>query len=389
MKPRPRLALLGAFAFPAPQGSQVYAAGQARALADAGAEVELFAYDAGTGPGPPELCLRRTRPGLAPTGFHSGLHPRKLAADAALGACLLEAHRERAFDAVLAHNAEAALVALSLRPRLQIPVVYVAHTLWRYELSAYARLGRASAAIGGALDRWLASRADAVVALTGDAARELGPHARGPLVTLPPGVQPVVADTDEVTEACRRAALRPGGYALYAGNLDAYQDLGVLAALARHAALPIALATHAATAPTTLAGARVLTQIGVREAAALARGAHALLLPRERPGGFPIKLLNYWTAERPVVACADAADGLVHGDNAWLVPARAGAQIWARALEALEDARLRERLVRGGRRALARRHAWPELAHRTLALVEQIRGSHPAPLRAATRVVAL
>ena len=57
-----RLAALGAFPFPAPLGSQRFAAEQADALRAAGAEVELLAY----GPGP----VRR-------------LDPRKLADDRA------------------------------------------------------------------------------------------------------------------------------------------------------------------------------------------------------------------------------------------------------------------------------------------------------------------
>ena len=86
------------------------------------------------------------------------------------------------FDAVLAHNAEAALVALALRARLRLPVVYVAHTLWAEEMGdvAAACPGVARAA-GVALDRALARVADAVLALTEPARRALAPFARGPV----------------------------------------------------------------------------------------------------------------------------------------------------------------------------------------------------------------
>src|SRR3990172_8207122 len=86
-----RLALVGAFAFPAPLGSQRFFAEQADALRTAGAEGERFTYAAA---GPP---LR-------------GFDRRKLSADRALARALLTAHRARAFDAVLAHNAEATLI---------------------------------------------------------------------------------------------------------------------------------------------------------------------------------------------------------------------------------------------------------------------------------------
>ncbi|MGH7286905.1 MAG: glycosyltransferase, partial [Myxococcota bacterium] len=143
-----RLALLGAFAFPAPLGSQRFAAEQAEALRATGAEVELFTYPAAG------VTLR-------------GFDPRKLAADRVLGRALLAAQRARPFDGLLAHNAEAALLALSLRRRLDLSVIYVAHTLWAEELPTWLApvLGPAARTAGGALDRALVRAADGVLVL--------------------------------------------------------------------------------------------------------------------------------------------------------------------------------------------------------------------------------
>ena len=139
-----RLALLGAFAFPAPLGSQRFFAEQASALQAAGSEVERFSYAA------EGLTLR-------------GLDPRKLAADYALGRALLAAHGAARFDAVLAHNAEAALLALALRQRLGIPVVYVAHTLWAEELETWLAPGLR----GGAITMKFSQDAPIEVSLSG------------------------------------------------------------------------------------------------------------------------------------------------------------------------------------------------------------------------------
>ena len=54
-----RLALVGAFAFPLPQGSQLFVRDQAQALAAAGADVTLFCYGHGSGEEPPGLRIVR------------------------------------------------------------------------------------------------------------------------------------------------------------------------------------------------------------------------------------------------------------------------------------------------------------------------------------------
>ena len=347
-----RLALLGAFAFPAPLGSQRYAAEQARALREAGAEVELLAYP---------TAGARLR----------GLHPRKLAADRALGRRLAAAQRTRPFDAVLAHNAEAALVALALRRRLGLPVVYVAHTLWAEELHAWAPLP-GSGGLGAALDRALARAADAVLVLSEPARRSLAPAARGPVALVAPGHRAEPAPTAaEIASACARHGLPPEGFALYAGNLDRYQDLALLdAAATRAPGLPAVVVTHAARGA-RFRGLRVIEVGTVEEARLLTYGAALALLPRRSQGGFPIKLLHYMEAARATVARTGVAGVLEHGESAWLLRDDAGPGEVAAAIRSLAaDAALRRRLGEGALRRLETHHAWPARAAETLALVE-------------------
>jgi glycosyltransferase involved in cell wall biosynthesis len=96
------------------------------------------------------------------------------------------------------------------------------------------------------------------------------------------------------------------------------------------------------------------------------------VLPRRRPGGFPIKLLNYMEAARPIVAHREVAFGLEHGVSAWLLAPDAGPDALAAALRALAaDPALAARLGAGARANLAARHMWPALARRTLELVAE------------------
>jgi glycosyltransferase involved in cell wall biosynthesis len=370
-----RLALLAAFRFPAPQGSQRYADEQARALAAAGADVTLFCYGRGDGRDTGTLQLVRSASWLAPARPSARLDLRKLPSDASLMRALLAAHRTAPFNAVLAHNAEAALLALALRPWLRVPVVYVAHTLWSAELSAYLPqlLARATRAPGAALDRLLAGRADATLALSRAAEVALRPHARGPLTRVPPGwTRERAAEPDEVEDVCRRHELAPHAFAVYAGNLDAYQDLPELdAAAGLIAPRAVVIATHDSRA-TRFRHLRVLRVASPEESRLLVYGARVAVVPRRHVGGFPIKLLQYLEAERAVVARAPLADTLTHGESGWLLAPDADARTLGDAIARLyDDARLAARLGSGARRVLLKSHDWPALALDTLDLVRE------------------
>jgi len=376
------VALVGAFAFPYPQGSQVFFAQQARALMEAGTRVTLICYGRGEGEVPADLTLVRAP--LSPRKLASGPSPAKPFADLALAASLVRAHRRTPFDAVLAHNAEAALAALLVRPLLQRPVAYVAHTILAHELESYAPLRFAPALrrLGARIDRHLARRADAVIALTRAGERALARHAHGPVLCIPPGLAPGAAPAPEaIAAACQRHRLEAGGYALYAGNLDSYQDLASLAVAALEIAAPVVVATHAsADAPAPL---RTVHGANADEVRLLAFGAGVTLLARRAAGGFPIKLLNYMEASRAIVARASVAEPLVHQRSAWIVADDAPPAAWAAAVSALlADPAGAARLGAEARRTLERDHDPAALARDVLALLATMRGQAATRTRA-------
>lgn len=374
-RPSVRLALLAAFPFPAPQGSQRFAAEQARALQAAGAEVTLFCYGSGDGRPTPGIDVVRIPSAISPKRLRAGLDPRKLRADPALGRAFVAAHRTRPFDAVLAHNAEAALVGLAVKPLVRVPLVYVAHTLWREELESYLpRALRAPATIAGGLLDWIAARADAVIALS-DAGREaLGPRARGPVVRIVPGLeQERLPAKDDVAAVCFRHGLSPDGFVVYAGNLDGYQDLPDLDAAASAAGLPVVAATHDTRGP-ALPHLEIHPVGSPEEARLLVYGARVAVVPRRHTGGFPIKLLQYMEAGRAIVAREEVADTLVHDESGWLLPdASTPRELAAGLRRCAEDEALRVRLGAGARKVLENEHDWPARAAETLALVDSLR----------------
>jgi len=380
-----RLALVGAFPFPLAQGSQRFFADQGRALRHAGAHVTAFTYGTGEGSPPADLELRRAPVWTSPPRLGSGFSARKPLADLALAQRLLAAHRESRFDAVLAHNAEAALAGFAARARGGPPVVYVAHTLWEHELESHLPWPAAARAagtripggarLGAKLDRLCARRADAVVVLTEAARRALAPHAEGPVARIPPGWRPEpIPSPEDVHRACTRRGLEPERYVVYAGNLDRYQGLEHLdAAAAAIPELPCVAVTHA-TRPAPFGALRTVHVASPRDMRSLVFGAAAIAIPRRVIGGFPLKLIDAMEARRAIVGHEAGLGDLRHGESAWCLPPEAGVAQWASSLASLQqDPALRTRLGAGARAVLESEHAWPKLADRTLQLVASLR----------------
>jgi len=358
----------------------VFLSEQVRALAAAGAAPTVLSY--GTGRGEAALDLdRRATPGWStPRNMRSGPSLGKPLADGALLAIYLRAHAESPFQVALAHNAEAAGVAIAARAWTGVPVIYVVHTVLRHELSAYGppRAARLLGGVGAGIDRLLARRADALIVLCKTAKEELSRYARGPVVVIPPGLDPRADPHESEQRAlCRRLELPFRRFVLYAGNLDAYQDLPLLAESSRRwqrQGWPMVVATHDARRRPERAGLRCIELSSFAELRCLSFGAGILAAPRRRVGGFPIKLLNYMESRRPIVAHANVAPGLHDGESARLLPGDAGPAKWALALAQLSaDDAAREELGSGGRRRLESAHRWSELAGATLAFTERVR----------------
>lgn len=354
---------------------------EVRALRDAGAEAILLCHGRGCGRPRWEIPVVRIPRALSPARMRSGPSPRRPVADAALALALLREHRRRRFDAVVAHNAEAALAALAVRPAIRLPVVYVAHTLLAEELPTYLRraLRAPAARLGHGVDALLARRADVCVALSPRGERALAALGARRVVSLPPG--PGGEGKPKPERVARRLdllGLRRGGFACYAGNLDPYQDLPLLAAVAaRLAPRPVVVATHdvrgsahGLARAAVRGGLRVVELPDPGAVRELLAGAGVAVAPRRRAAGFPMKLLNYLEAGVPVVAFEEAAGVLRHQEHAWLLPRTAGAmEFVAAAMCLLEDRDLANRLAAGGRALLGSELSWERHARGLLALL--------------------
>ena len=423
-----RLLLVGAFPYPHHHGSQIYFQEQAIALRAMGAEVSLLTYGAKAAS---EAKSRTAEEWRALDGFdhfrspswttpaarHSGPSWAKPIADIALAMTLrnrlASKSRHDAFDAILTHNAEAALTALLALPKRRPAILYCAHTLLEYELSAYLKspkikdfsgdprsrrkagpIATGLDRLGAGIDRWLAKRSDGWLALTHSCERVMNQSTESPGALIPPSVPDPMGSLSslEVASVMRKHRLEPDRYFLYSGNLDAYQELGVLASAAQALAtrrradekgllgspnaMPIVIASHQGqSVPAwihTTPGVRFVEVESMAEMLALLANARASLLMRRALGGFPIKLVNSLAAGTPAIAFHDREWGLEHERNSLICSGNDPGQSMADAIHRLAQGdTFAAQLAEGARALYLERHQPAQSAKLVLKWVQE------------------
>lgn len=384
-----RVLQVAAFPFPSPQGSQVYVAGMARALARRGHEVTLACYAHGVGEVDPALRLLRAPPWPGYDNLRAGPDRVKPLLDLALSARLWRRRRAERWDVVHAHNVEAPLVAWPAARALGAPLVYNAHTLLGVELPLYlhgAAARRAGAALGAGVDWALPRLVDAAVVLSEEAAAAMRAGGCPEVALIPPGVDAADLDGADPARARARWGLDEGPWVAYAGNPDVYQDLPVLvrAVAALHArgipdapgllmisASPMP-ALEAMAAPIPAARRRFIQASAWPDVRDLLASAQLAASPRGDCPGFPIKLLNTLGLGLPTVCAPGSAR-----DIAGVVVApheRFGEVI----LTLCRDRARREALGRAAAADVRARFTWESAAIRLEALYERLRSTRRA-----------
>lgn len=294
--------------FPSHQGTQVYLAGLLGAQASLGHEVHLRCWGGGVGPVPGGVRVRRLARG---SSLRSGPSLARAPLAWALHRALQRDLREP-FDVLHLHHVEAPFLGRGARAPVR---VHHLHTALSEELPAYgAAAGRSAMAwLGGVADRALVRCADATLALSPRGARLARRWGARRAAWVAPGVEEVSPiDPDRARAAL---GLRDGPWMVYAGNLDGYQRIDRLLALAARTGHPLLVVTGSPLGALLREAARCgvrpdrLRAIHTRDHAvvqqAIAAGAVGVI-PRTRCAGFPMKALNFLAQGRPVIVDAAA-----------------------------------------------------------------------------------
>jgi glycosyltransferase involved in cell wall biosynthesis len=362
---------VAAMPFPSVQGTQaaVLAMLEAEHADDRAPELLTYAhagYEAAV-PWPIHRIADLTRD----RSLRSGPSWRKIVADAQLIVASRRIARERRVRAVVAHHVEAAAAALAARAR---PLVFVAHTALGPELPAYlpARAKSIAARAGDALDLSLAARADAVGAVSPWLASRLAGAASREVTYLPVpwSVAPPIEPSERAKARTRFGIAATAPVLLYAGNLDAYQGVELLArafAIVRErrpdAHLVVASASDHAAIEQTLwslgcAGAVTFAPLADEPDRRVAHAAaDAVCVPRAIEGGLPIKLLDALARGVPTVATRRATAGLTLGGAALVAADDDAEALAAAALIAVSAREASADLGRRGVEYVRREHA--------------------------------
>lgn len=382
--------MVGAFPFPSPQGGQVYAGGMARALDRRGHLVRFATYGYGAGPWPADL-VQVPVPAVGGSTLRSGPHLGKIALNAALVAGLARAMRSHPPDVIHAHHGEAVVAAVAARRLAGVtaPVIYNLHTSFGEELAVYLpdRLRRpgvvdAVSRAGHALDLQLARLADAAVAPSRRGAELLRAWGARDVTVALPGFDPDELLPGDAARARAAWDLDDRPWVVYAGNLDAYQELDVLlAAMARlpEAGLLVVTASprgdvlaRAAAAGLKASSVRATGSAGLdalRDALAV---ASASAIPRSVCAGFPMKLLNTLASGVVTVVAAGSAPAL---EGVLVVPDRDPTAMAGALRSLLDDPEMTARLGRSAAAGVRASLRWDVAIRPIEALYGRLRGA--------------
>lgn len=325
---------VAAMPFPTVQGTQAAVRAMIDAEHEAGRAPALLTYaHAGYELSPPWPIVRvadvsRDR------SLRSGPSLRKLVSDAQLVVAARREARERRPHLVIAHHVEAAAAVLAARVR---PCVFVAHTALGPELPTYLpeRARTLAARAGEAVDVALARRAGATLAVSPRLAERLSAASGREVRYVPvPWSIPPAVEAVERTKARARFGFGPlDPVLLYAGNLDGYQGVELLARAfatvrSRRPDARLLVATASAHEPVE----KALWSLGAADRATFApladepdrRAVHAAAdvacVTRAVEGGLPIKLLDALSRGVPSIATRRATSGLPLDGAAVVVP---------------------------------------------------------------------
>ncbi|MBX3270162.1 MAG: glycosyltransferase [Sandaracinaceae bacterium] len=358
---------VAAMPFPTVQGTQAALRMMLDAEHAAGRAPALLSYAHGGFEHAPPWPHHRTRDLVRDRSLESGPSWRKVAQDAQLALAVRRLQPAR----TIAHHVEAAAAALAARAH---EVVFFAHTALGEELPEYLtpRAARLAGRAGEALDVALARRAWRVGAVSPWLAAHLARAAARPVRYVPiPWAVPAPLEAAERSKARARFGLEPSAPVLvYAGNLDAYQGLEVMAAafarlLVRRPDAWLLVATQASSEPLERllwpTGAAARTRFAPLADEPDRRAAHAAAdvawIPRRAPGGLPVKLLDALARGVPTVAARRACAGIEVRDAAQVVADDDPEALAAAALLALEGRDAARALAARGRAYVAAHHA--------------------------------
>lgn len=359
---------IAALPFPSHQGTQAAIRSMLEARARAGRKVELFTYAAQAFPFAAGFPVHRSAD-FPDVSLRSGPSLAKIALDVRMALQLRSLVRELRPHVIVAHHVEGMGVATLAS---SLPRVFFAHTDLSAELPSYAppRYADVLRWAGCGFDRQLCLRADSVAAISPALGMRLEQlSGRASLhVPTPWAVPDAIRASERARSRLALGLAADSCVALYAGNLDAYQDadsvLEALRMLAAEGGKRVTLLLATASEPQAFLARAVELGVPFRtcplQNESVRRQIHAAadfaIVPRGVPGGLPIKLLDALARGVPCALAPLAAAGLPVLDGAMCAAAQTPGALAHVISRLASNATLRRELSQRARAYIAAKH---------------------------------
>jgi glycosyltransferase involved in cell wall biosynthesis len=390
-----KVAMVAACPFPANHGTAGNIREMSEMLARRGHEVHVITYPMRQAIPVAGVSIHRVGNMLRSRPVLVGPTPSKPLLDLLMVGALVRCIRREGLELIHAHNYEGALIGFLAQRVVRRPLLYHAHNTMADELPSYGFIRPKALAVGLArlLDAFVPRTGDEVIVLSEElrafvAARGVSP-ARTTLVPI--GVHPEMFEGKDRMEFRRRLGVGDGPLVAYTGTLDRFQRVDYLIqAMARVAArVPdarLALGANMAKeedAGLILAQARelgianrvvIVHPLSLEELPAFLAAADVVVCPRPACPGFPVKVLNYMAARKPIVTARGSAKGLRHLETAFVADDHDWQGLAAGIVTLLEDDVLAKRLAEEAGAAIIGTFDWPSLAERIEGVYERMLG---------------
>jgi len=377
MQKKLRVLMVAACPFPYPRGTPIRIFHMAESLARRGHEIHVVTYHLGEQAEKLPYTIHR----IPNVSFYQKLDPgpsflKLFFIDFLLTIKLLSLIAVYNFDLIYAHHFEGFICALPVRLYRKLPIVFDAHTLLETELPHYGLLigNKRLRQIGRIFDTILPGRADHIVGISEEIVNKMIQEAkvapeRVSLITngvelelfMSANPAPEMLEKDKIVLA-------------YAGNFARYQGIEVMLAALRNLkesnpGITLNLISDNALDKywDLIEELQIETNIKhistpFSELPQHLANADILINPRFVSAGYPLKLLNYMAAGKPIVTLVGTSHEIIHGETGWIVQGSDPLDLANGIQYLIDNPELREQLGINARQYVKDNFMWKEKA---------------------------
>jgi glycosyltransferase involved in cell wall biosynthesis len=393
------IAMVAACPFPANYGSSASIRELANILGDRGYNVHVVTYPIGE----PGLQVKtasiwRTAYWRKEGRTYTGPAGEKFILDLLMVFKLIQVIRREKIEVIHAHNYEGVLIGMIAKLFTGRPLVYQAVNLMSDELPTYNFIKPAFVArkMAAMLD-WIVPRLpDFVIVISQELQNYFGARGFGNdrLALIPPGIYPAMFANPNPRRFRDYHSLGSRKVVMYAGVTNTFQRIDYLleafkVVLAAEPSTVLMVVSPIAQEPDLVKSRELASSLAIADNVIWVEGqklddlpdylavADIAVIPRPNIPGYPLKLLNYLAAEKPVVCFDSTAKGVKHLHDIFTVPDHDVLAMGNAIVKLLREPKLAARLAKNGKNTVLTRFDWEVLCTDIEAVYSRVMGAKP------------